>query len=263
MFFTIVNGQRIDAVRIKLNEWQRSGLLSADEYYLLLSCLIEAADNVANTTGVYAAFVKSWQGNALRPLHLTKPELVVHSGLHCEAHQLDANEFVRQLGYVDVVYLDPPYNTRQYSSYYHVPELLAQGWFEGEPVLRGKTGLIPDTDKKSKWSVAGECVAAFRDLITNVNARFVMLSYNNEGIIPPEAVEEVFSEFGKPGTFHKHAVDYARYRSDRDHEQRVYKSDVVTEFVYTMEMNPSPRRRTTNSWSDNIAGPNLGSSSVS
>lgn len=233
MFFTLPNGRRIDAIRLKLHEWRSVGLLSQDEYYLLLACLIEAADSVANTTGVYAAFVKSWQSNAVKPLRLSEPELILDTGLQCRANQLDASEFVAQLEYVDVVYLDPPYNTRQYSSYYHVPELLASGWFENEPALRGKTGLIPDTHTKSKWSVAGECVAAFRDLINNVNARYVLLSYNNEGIIPPEAVEDVFGEFGEPGSFNKYALDYGRYRSDRDHEQRVYKTDVVTEFVYT------------------------------
>jgi adenine-specific DNA-methyltransferase len=236
MFFTAPNGQRIDAIRTKLHDWRKAELLSADEFYLLLSCLLEAADRVANTTGVYAAFVKSWQSNALKAVRLTEPELVLGTGLQCAANQLDANEFVRRMVFADVIYLDPPYNARQYSSYYHVPELLARGWFDGEPELRGKTGLIPDADRKSKWSIAGECVGAFRDLIANVNARFVLLSYNNEGIIPGEAVEEVFGEFGKAGTFRKHALDYSRYRSDRDHEQRVYKSDIVTEFVYTVEL---------------------------
>jgi adenine-specific DNA-methyltransferase len=254
MFFTLANGRRIDAIRIKLQDWRSAELLSEDEYYLLLSCLIEAADSVANTTGVYAAFVKSWQGNALKPLRLSEPQLVVDTRLNCRANQVDANEFVRRLGYVDVVYLDPPYNTRQYSSYYHVPELLARGWLEGEPTLRGKTGLIPDADLKSKWSVAGECVAAFRDLISNINARFVLLSYNNEGIIPPEAVEEVFSEYGQSGTFNKYAVDYARYRSDRDHEQRVYKADVVTEFVYALEMKRATPRTTLTRVPDHAVG---------
>jgi adenine-specific DNA-methyltransferase len=236
MFFTLENGRQIDAIRTKVEEWRMGDLLSDDEYYLLLACLIEAADRVANTTGVYAAFVKSWQGNALKPLRLYDPDLVVDTGLRCRASQQDASDFVRTLGLIDLLYLDPPYNTRQYSSYYHVPEILARGWFDEEPTLRGKTGLIPDADKKSKWSVTGECVEAFRDLIRNAKARYVLLSYNNEGIIPPEAVEDVFAEFGKPGTFCKHAVDYARYRSDRDHEQRVYKTDLVTEFVYTVEL---------------------------
>ena len=236
MFFTLENGRRIDAIRTKLKDWRTAALLSDDEYYLLLACLIESADGVANTTGVYAAFVKTWQTNALKPLRLSDRALVVDTGLLCTASQQDASDFVRRLGPVDILYLDPPYNTRQYSSYYHVPELLAKGWFGEEPVLRGKTGLIPSADKKSKWSVAGECVGAFRDLIGGACARYVLLSYNNEGIIPPEAVEEVFAEFGVRGTFRKHAVDYARYRSDRDHEQRAYTGDVVTEFVYVVEL---------------------------
>lgn len=255
MFFTIENGRRIDSVRTKLEQWRIADMVSDDEYYLLLACLIEAADSVANTTGVYAAFVKSWQSNALKPLRLADPELVVDTGLRCTASQQDANDFGRTLGFIDVLYLDPPYNTRQYSSYYHVPELLARGWFEQEPTLRGKTGLIPDDDKKSRWSIPEDCVDAFRDLIRNARARHVLLSYNSEGIIPPEAVEDVFAEFGRPGTFCKHSVDYARYRSDRDHEQRVYKANAVTEFLYTVELTAASTLKSASERKARIGGP--------
>lgn len=236
MFFTRANGRRIDAIRTQLHKWRTQDLLSEDEFYLLLACLLESADSVANTTGVYAAFVKSWQSNALKPLRLQVPELVTGTGLVCRAHQENSNDFVRKMDHVNLVYLDPPYNTRQYSSYYHVPELIADGWFGERPALRGKTGLIPDKDKKSSWSVTGECVAVFRDLIANLDADYVLLSYNSEGIIPAEALEEVFSEFGQPGTFRTHEKDYARYRSDRDHEKRVYQGDRVTEYVFTMRL---------------------------
>lgn len=243
MFFTRSNGRRIDAIRTRLHEWRSHELLTADEFYLLLASLLESADAVANTTGVYAAFVKSWQPNARKPLRLREPELVVDTGRGCRAARGNANDFVCRLEPVDLVYLDPPYNTRQYISYYHVPELIAEGWFEGEPVLRGKTGLIPAGDKRSDWSVPGKCVAAFRDLVANVDARYLLLSYNSEGIIPPEAVEEVFAEHGVPGTFVRYAKEYARYRSDRDHEQRIYKGDQVTEFVFSVQLNGDRARR--------------------
>jgi adenine-specific DNA-methyltransferase len=236
MFFTASNGRRIDAIRTRLHEWHSSGLLTSDAFYLLLACLIEATDAVANTTGVYAAFVKSWQSNAMKDLRLRVPETVTGTGLACRAHQGDANRFVRELGPIDLLYLDPPYNTRQYSSYYHVPEVIAEGWFDAQPVLRGKTGLIPDAHKKSDWSVQKECIAAFRDLISSTRARLVLLSYNNEGIIPPEAVEDVFLEFGRAGTLRTFTQDYARYRSDSDHDRRVYKGDSVTEYIYTVEL---------------------------
>jgi adenine-specific DNA-methyltransferase len=223
MFFTTANGQRIDAIRTQLHEWRLLQLLTDDEYFLLLSCLLESADIVANTTGVYAAYVKSWQGNALKPLRLVDPQLVTNTSLPCRAYQ-DANQFVRALAHVDVAYLDPPYNTRQYSSYYHVPEIIAAGWFDQEPRLRGKTGLIPDADKKSPWSVAGQCVEVFRDLIANLDAEYALRSYNSEGIISVDAVADIFGHYSVPGTFRQFEIDYARYRSDSDHEQRVYEA---------------------------------------
>lgn len=236
MYFTASNARRIDAIRTRVHEWRRNELLTEDEAAVLIACLLEAADAVANTTGVYAAFVKSWQSNAVKPLRLREPALATGTGLHCRAHQADANRFVRSLAPVDLAYLDPPYNTRQYSAYYHVPEIIAEGWFEQEPALRGKTGLIPDDHKKSRWSVRRDCVDAFRDLIGHLDAKHVLLSYNNEGIIPLDAVDAVFAEFGRPGTFRRHEIEYARYRADSDRADRVYKADRVTEYVFSFEL---------------------------
>ena len=57
-------------------------------------------------------------------------------------------------GPVELIYIDPPYNARQYSGYYHVPEVIARGWFDGVPVLRGKTGLVNGSDQQSDWCSA-------------------------------------------------------------------------------------------------------------
>ena len=136
MYFTRTNARRIDAIRIEIEEWRDVGAVSEDEYFILLACLLEAADVVANTTGVYAAYVKTWQGNALRPLQLREPRLVVGTGRTCRAHLGNVNEILGSLGPFDLLYLDPPYNTRQYSGYYHGPELIAKGWFDELPELR-------------------------------------------------------------------------------------------------------------------------------
>jgi hypothetical protein len=142
MYFTPENAARIDHIRSRIEEWHRADRIDRDLYHLLLAALIEAADRVANTTGVYAAFVKSWQPNARRRLRLQLPE--IHEGNGCRAEQADALALVPDLEPFDLLYLDPPYNNRQYPGYYHIPELLAMGWFDGEPELRGKTGLVPD-----------------------------------------------------------------------------------------------------------------------
>lgn len=232
MFFSRINAQRIDAVRTSINEWRIQDWLDDDEYFLLVACLLEAADAVANTTGVYAAFVKSWQSNAVRPIRLVVPELVVNTGLQCHAHQGDVGEVLPTVGAVDLLYLDPPYNTRQYSSYYHVPELIAKGWFGVEPEVRGKTGLIADADKKSRWSTRRGCITALHDLVKSADTRHILMSYNSEGIIPEAEIESTFIEFGNSDTYRVFALDYDRYRSDSDHELRQYTGDRVTEKLY-------------------------------
>jgi adenine-specific DNA-methyltransferase len=232
MFFSRVNAERIDAIRTRIHQWRVSGQLDDDEYFLLLACLLEAADSVANTTGVYAAYVKSWQSNALRPLRLSYPDVVVNTDLVCRAVQGDVSDVIRHVGALDLLYLDPPYNTRQYSSYYHVPELIAKGWFDTEPEVRGKTGLIADADKKSRWSTRRGCIAALEDLVANATTKHILMSYNSEGIIPEPDIERIFKEFGNASTFRVFSLEYDRYRSDRDHEQRQYIADRVTEKLY-------------------------------
>lgn len=236
MYFTIDNANRIDAVRESLDDWHSRELIDDAERYVLLAVLLEALDSVANTTGVYAAFVKSWQPNALKPIRLREPELITETGLECRALHGDVNELADGLGEVDLLYLDPPYNSRQYSGYYHIPELVAMGWASGAPALRGKTGLIPDADKRSDWSRRGSCVQALNDLLDRVNARYVLMSYNSEGIIPEEEIRRAFTSRGVPGSFRIHEHDYARYRSDRDRSERRYKASRVMERIYFVEL---------------------------
>jgi adenine-specific DNA-methyltransferase len=233
MFFTYDNGARIDAIRHKIEDWRRQEIVTEDEFYILLAALIEAADRVANTTGVYAAFVKNWQPNALKDLTLELPLLVTGTGTRGCAYRGDVNAIIRDLDYFDLVYLDPPYNTRQYSSYYHVPELIAQGWFADiKPHLRGKTGLIADEGKKSRWSTKAACVEALEDLVQNAKCTHLLMSYSNEGIIPEADIERIFTRHGRPDTYRVVGKDYKRYRSDADSAGRKYTGDGVTEYLY-------------------------------
>ncbi|MBW3555008.1 MAG: DNA adenine methylase, partial [Gemmatimonadetes bacterium] len=132
----------------------------------------------------------------------------------------------------DLLYLDPPYNNRQYPGYYHVPEIIAEGWFDGGIELRGKTGLAPDGGKRSDWSRAGKCEDAFERLVASAPWRHVVMSYNDEGIIPGATIERVLKENGRKGTFRRYDRTYKRYRSDADGEDRKYSGDRVSEYLY-------------------------------
>jgi len=236
MYFTPENAQRIDAVRSIISAWAGAGRIGRRRMGLLLATLLQAADRVANTTGVYASFVKTWQPNALRPLELrpirpTLPPSERSSG--CTSFRGAAEELARRVGSVDLLYLDPPYNERQYPGYYHVPELLAQGW-DPPPDLRGKTGLIPDADLRSDWCRRGRCESALRSLLEAADARHVLLSYNDEGLIEPGEIEAVFRGSGDPDSFRSFEREYRRYRSDADRPGRRYRGDAVRERVYYM-----------------------------
>jgi adenine-specific DNA-methyltransferase len=239
MYFALDRARRIDAIREQLHDWHVTSMISDEEFYLLLAALLEAADSIANTTGVYAAYIKQWQPNALRELRLRLPLIVAPvsrrrrvAALPCEAYQGDVLQIAPRVGRVDLLYLDPPYNTRQYSAYYHVPEIIARGWF-GEPLaLRGKTGLPPNEDLKSAWSVRGQCVAALEQLVAAADADHIVMSYNSEGIIPDAEIERIFRCAGRARSFARVAREYQRYRSDRPGPTRRYKARSVREQLY-------------------------------
>lgn len=231
-YFTPENAARIDAVRHTIEAWAADGRITDEERYYLITALLEAADRVANTTGIYAAYVKSWQPNAKRPLRLRMPRITRGDGRPCRAYRGEALELVRDLPRFDLLYLDPPYNTRQYAGYYHIPEIIAEGWFDGEPELRGKTGLPPDAHKRSDWSRSRDCEAAFRALVQSARCRHILMSYNSEGIIPEETIEATFRAVGRPGSFRRLGRPYRRYRSDSDGPDRRYRADRVTERLY-------------------------------
>lgn len=241
MYFTRETALRIDGVREQLESWRQRDLLTGDEYYILLAALIEATDAAANTAGTYAAYLKSWQSNTRRPFQLSVPQRAVWTGPECQAHQGEINALIPSLGHFDLLYLDPPYNTRQYSGYYHIPELLARGWFNGGPMLRGKTGLIADHDQRSAWSSRGQCVSALEQLISSADADHVVMSYNNEGLIPEQEIERVFRTYGVSRSYRRVERRHARYRADSDGPRRRYTADRVSERLYYVRLRPRIR----------------------
>jgi adenine-specific DNA-methyltransferase len=231
MYFSVDNAKRIDAVRRRLHEWHAGGLIADDGFYVLLAALLEAADRVANTAGVYAAFIKEWQPNARRPLVL-EPQMPIRGPRGSTAHRADAAEVAQSLGPVDLLYIDPPYNGRQYSGYYHIPEILARGWFDDTPTLRGKTGLLGDAKQRSAWCSPRGVERALAELLMATQATHVLISYNSEGLLSETAMRRVLAHSSVDGDVRRFTHRYRRYRADRDGPQRQYRADRVRELLY-------------------------------
>ncbi len=224
-YFTSANALRIDAVRQTINKWWQMGWLTEPERYLLLSALIEAISKVANVAGTYAAYLKSWDPRAHKPLVLSVPQ-IVHSVHEHSVNMADAAELASRRE-CDLLYLDPPYNNRQYCTNYHILETVALG---DEPEIKGVAGLRRCEDKRSIYCRVGQAEEALNRLVCNAKARRILMSYSSEGIIPHESIIEILSQRGNVEIYD---CEYRRFRSDADNENRRYKPNgTVQEMLY-------------------------------
>ncbi|HEY3112351.1 MAG TPA: DNA adenine methylase [Gemmatimonadaceae bacterium] len=235
MYFTPENAGRIDVARETLETWRLDRKVGEDDYYLLLAAIIEGADRVANTAGVYASYMKRWQPNAQRSFEID-PELPVKGSEPARAFLMDAAEAARTIGDVDLLYIDPPYNSRQYVAYYHIPEILARGWSDSAPAIRGKVGLLAGEEGRSQWSHGRRVQRLFSALLADSGARHALVSFNSEGHLKPETLESLLTKSSIDGKVSHFTQQYRRYRADSDREGRRYHADFAQEHLYLVRL---------------------------
>ncbi len=200
-YFQPFNGERVDAIRNALDRDFKDSPL----WPILLTSLIDAADRVDSTTGVQMAYVKDWAPRSLNPLELRQPELFIGPG---RALRGDARQVVHKLPKVDLAYLDPPYNQHRYFTNYHIWETLV-AW--DAPEFYGiacKRIDSRDDSTKSVFNMKRAMPPALRQVIHDVNADVVVVSYNNESWVSLEDLVEMCSVHGHVGVL---AFDSKRY----------------------------------------------------
>lgn len=229
-YFSDINAMKIDAIRDKIEEWNMNNLLTKDEYYILVSSLINAADFVANISGTYGAYLKIWRSMALKPLKLLAPN-IYNNNLNNEIYQLNANDLVSKIN-SDILYIDPPYNSRQYATNFHILESLAV-WDKQE--LYGKTGQRDYRDKKSAYCYKNTALSALSELVEHSKSKYIVVSYSDEGIIPKN---EIFKILENKGNTSVYSLDYRRFRTERDNDNRQYKkcNDRVIENLFILKI---------------------------
>ena len=190
-YFHPDNARRIDAIRDGIDAWYPDGPLRP----ILLTSLLEAADAVDSTVGLQMAFLKEWAPRALRPLRLRPPVLVPGSG---RALRCDALEAVRTMGPVDLAYLDPPYNQHRYYTNYHVWETLVRWDAPAHYGVACKREDARDPATKSPFNYRSRMPQALAEVITQVRATTVVVSFSNEGFLPLAEVLELCEARGHP-----------------------------------------------------------------
>ena len=217
MYFTIDNAKRIDFCRNKIENWQQNSLLNDDEYFYLLSSLIAAIPFVSNITGTYGAYLKKWDRRAFKNLTLVAPDISNYN--NNQAYNEDAFELLSQLKYSDIVYIDTPYNTRQYPSNYHVLENIAK-W--NKPVLKGVTGQSDLHKEKSDFAIKKKAFTAMKKLLYQINSKHVVISYSTDGIIPTDDLTNLIKAVAKDNQVVVNKIEYRKYKGKIHDNNKVY-----------------------------------------
>jgi adenine-specific DNA-methyltransferase len=233
VFYTPENAGRLDAFR---------QLIAAEDQAVvpyLLAPLLSAASIHANTAGVFKGFYKDratgagkFGGSGAHALSritspiVLRPPVLSRFSCNVSVRQSNANELVKDEGGFDVAYFDPPYNQHPYGSNYFMLNLIVN--YE-EPVDVSRVSGIPTTWTRSDYNVRKQALPRLRELIRDVNADFVILSFNDEGYISPPEMRDCLAEAGKVT---EEKRPYATFRGSRNLRNR---SLEVTEHVYLLE----------------------------
>lgn len=222
VFYTHDNAVIIDTMRTAINE------CVPDEYkkFYLAPLLYESSIHT-NTSGIFKGFYKSKETgigkfggdgkNSLSricgKISLKKP---IFSNYDCDKIILndDANNVARKLKNLDITYLDPPYNQHPYSSNYFMLNTIVENKISDN---LSKVSGIPDNWNKSSYNKRTDALKSFDDLISNLDSKYMIISYNNEGII---SYDDMCSMLSKYGTVEINNIEYNAFKGSRNLKKR-------------------------------------------
>lgn len=171
-YFSRDDCAKIGFIREDIENNYKKHNINDRERALLITSLLYAMDKIAKTCGHYDAYRKGAEFDKALELYVPMAEINNNPGNRC--YNTDANELVERLS-VDLVYIDPPYNSRQYCDAYHLLENVAR-W--EKPTVYGVAKKMDRANLKSQYCTR-DAAKAFEDLVGKITARYILLSYNN------------------------------------------------------------------------------------
>ncbi|GIZ15094.1 DNA adenine methylase [Capnocytophaga catalasegens] len=225
-YFKQENGKKIDAIRKKIEQWHKKSDISDNLYYFLLASLLESADKVANTASVYGAFLKHIKKSAQKDIFIEPAYFTESKHTHLVFNK-NANDLIQTIQ-GDILYLDPPYNAREYGANYHLLNTIAM-YDSFEP--KGKTGLR--NYQKSMYCKKNQVIDTFDKLIKQANFQYIFLSYNNEGLMTASEIQTIMRKYG---SYDLVSTNYQRFKADKE-ENRNHKAEKTTEFLHILQKN--------------------------
>lgn len=226
MYFSNENAKKIDAIRIKIENWKKKDLINENEYYVLLSCLIESVPFYANISGVYSAFHKKWDPRAIKDFVL-RPIEIINNNKNNYSYNGNSINLIKDIN-IDILYLDPPYNQRQYAPNYHILETIAK---YDNPIIKGITGMRSYENEKSNFCNHKMALNELSKIVNNANYKYLIMSYNNEGLM---SKEEILSIMSKKGKVKFVEFNYTRFKSNNNGSSKFKKE--ILEQLYILKL---------------------------
>lgn len=230
MYFTDENAMKIDGIRQCINQMIEDGIIDDSDFDFFIASLLSAVPKVSNSMGHYSSFAKTWKAVALKELTLNPEEAPIGDGVY-EVYNKNANDLIREIK-GDILYLDPPYNQRQYNVNYHMLETIA---LYDNPKVSGVVGRRDEPEEKGKssdYSRRRKARQALEDLISHANFDYVVMSYSNDGIIPLEDIESIMSRYGE---YTRKEQEHRRFKSN----STVKMTEPLVEYLHILKVDKS------------------------
>lgn len=223
-FFSMIDAKRIGFIREDLKCKIETNEINQNEFNILLASLLYSADKVAHTVGHYEAYIKKGYSDSPFEFNLIKPINVKDKKI--SIYREDSNKLVKKLK-ADIAFIDPPYNSRQYSRFYHVLENITK-W--EKPNLSG-TAMKPKPENMSEYC-RNSAADAFEDLILNLNTKYIVVTYNNtynskssssKNKITLEEIETILNKKGKTDILNTPYKFFNAGKTDlKDHKEYLF-----------------------------------------
>ena len=226
MYFTKENAKKIDVILFYINS--RIDFYTKEEYYLILKILLYACTKVANISSTYGAYLKKFKKSSLQPLKLSLNSLELLckcSEVQVSSYCMNVIDFLNTVDTSgDVCYLDPPYNSRKYSSNYFILESIARN---DKPIVsNGITGVPIEEPAGSSIFCSKITVRdAFSHLFSNIKSKYLFLSYNSESLLTKDEMISLLKE--KWINIKVVETDYKRFKSNVNSGE-----STITEYLF-------------------------------
>lgn len=226
-YFSAANCRKIGFIRQDIANKAAGGVITEREEAILITSLLYAMDRIANTVGHYDAYRMNGDLDKpllLQPLDLPKPGINSNN----QIYRQDANHLARMIS-ADLVYIDPPYNSRQYCDAYHLLENVAE--WKKPKVFGVAKKMERGAELKSKYCTQ-KAPLAFDDLIQHLNCRYILVSYNNTGTTGAGrsqakiSDDEIIASLSKRGRVLVFSTEYKQFTTGKtavvDHQERLF-----------------------------------------